>query len=705
MADLLFEIGAEEIPAGFVPPALRQLEEDLARLLADARLTHGEVKAMGTPRRLVVWARDLAARQADARTEALGPSVASAFDAEGKATPAALGFARSQGVEVAALERIETPKGLRLGVTRVEKGRKAEQVLPALLSRLLSGLRFKKAMRSRWDEVTFARPIRWIVALHAGKPIPVHHGEVRSGTVTRGHRFLAPRAITLKGTPEDYLEKLARAHVLVDPVARQAAIEKAVAAAARRGGGVVRPDPGLLEQVTHLVEHPTAVLGEFEKSNLALPPEVVVSEMRNHQRYFAVVDAQGRLTNKFVAVSGTPVKDPRVARNGYQRVLRARLADARFFFEEDRKRTLESRVADLGRRTFQARLGTELQRVERIGAVAAALARALGKEALLPDLATAARLCKADLGTGMVGEFPELQGIMGGHYARLEGLPSDVADAIEDHYRPIGAGEEMPRGDLGALVGLSDRLHQLVGIIAVGEKATGGADPFGLRRAAIGILRLLLDRGYHLSLRAAVEATLDQLAGVRLAGDRAQLAGQVLEFIRGRLKAQWSEEFDVDLVEAVLAAGHDDVVDARQRLQALAVVRQREDFVPLAVAFKRVANIQEKAAAGGAEVDASLLAEPAEQALRVELERVEREAAALRTRRDYPGILRAVATLKPAIDAFFDGVMVMVDDPRLRANRLALMRRVAALFGEVADFRKIQAELPPGAGQRKAQAS
>ena len=534
----------------------------------------------------------------------------------------------------------------------------------------------------------------------------MRHGEVRSGTATRGHRFLAPGAIALKGTPEDYLQKLARAHVVVDPVARKAAIEKAVAAAARRGGGVVRPDPGLLEQVTHLVEHPTAVLGEFEKSNLALPPEVVVSEMRNHQRYFAVVDAQGRLTNRFVAVSGTPVKDPRVARNGYQRVLRARLADARFFFEEDRKRTLESRVADLGRRTFQARLGTELQRVERIGAVAAALARALGKEALLPDLATAARLCKADLGTGMVGEFPELQGIMGGHYARLEGLPADVADAIEDHYRPIGAGEEMPRGDLGALVGLSDRLHQLVGIIAVGEKATGGADPFGLRRAAIGILRLLLDRGYHLSLRAAVEATLDA-AGRGQAGRRPRPAGRAGAGVRprpaqgavgggvrrrpggggagGRATTTWSTPGSGCRPWRWCASAR---TSCRWRWPSSGWPTSRRRPRP-----------------GAAEVDASLLVEPAEQALRVELERVEHEAAALRTRRDYPGILRAVATLKPAIDAFFDGVMVMADDPRLRANRLALMRRVAALFGEVADFRKIQAELPPGAGQRKVQAS
>jgi glycyl-tRNA synthetase beta chain len=700
MADLLLEIGAEELPAGFVPAALAQLAGDLTKALAEARLPHGEVKAVGTPRRLAVWARQLAPRQPDARSEALGPSVAQAFDAEGKPTAAALGFARSQGVEVAALERLETPKGLRLAVTRIEKGRTAVQVLPALLEKLVTGLKFRKAMRSRSDEVTFARPVRWLTALYGGKLVKVRFGEVTSGRVSYGHRFMAPRAIALEGTPEDYLSRLEKAFVVADPARRKAAIEKGLAAAARKAGGTVRPDPALLEQVTNLVEHPTAIAGEFEASNLALPPEVVVSEMRNHQRYFAVVDGKGRLTNRFVAVSGTPVKDPRVVRHGYERVLRARLADARFFFEEDRKRTLESRVADLGRRTFQARLGTELQRVERIGAVAAALARAVG-HAAPEDLAQVARLCKADLGTGMVGEFPELQGIMGGHYARLEGLKPEVADGLEDHYKPLGASEEMPRGDLGALVGLADRLHSLVGIIGVGEKATGAADPFGLRRAAIGILRLLLDRGYHLSLRAAVEATLDALAGVKLAGDRKAVADQVVEFVRGRLRAQWSEELDADLVEAVLAAGFDDVVDARQRLQALAVAKRRDDFVPLAVAFKRVANIQEKAAAGAATVDPALLAEPAERALLAEVERVEGEAAEARPRRDYPAILRAVATLKPAVDAFFDDVMVLAEDPRVRGNRLGLMRRVAALFTDLADFRKIQAELPQGAGGKK----
>jgi glycyl-tRNA synthetase beta chain len=695
MADLLFEIGAEEIPAGFVPPALRQLEEDLAKALDEARLAHGEVKAVGTPRRLAVWARAVAPKQADAKTEAFGPPVAHAFDAEGKPTPAALGFAKSQGVEVSALQRAQTPKGERLLVTRVEKGRRAEQVLPALLERLVGGLRFRKAMRSRFDDVTFARPVRWLLALYGGKPLKVRYGEVVSGKATHGHRFLAPKAIALRGTPEDYLAKLAKNHVIADPAARRAALEKELARAAKAAGGAIRPDPALVDQVLYLVEEPTAIAGAFEKQNLELPPEVVISEMRNHQRYFAVVDGKGKLTNRFVAVSATQVKDAKVARHGYERVLRARLADARFFFEEDRKRPLASRVEDLGRRTYQAKLGSELARSERIGAIAAALARALGKEALLPGLAEAARLAKVDLNTGMVGEFPELQGIMGAHYARLEGLDSEVADAIEDHYRPIGAAEELPRGDLGALVGLADRLHQLVGIIGVGEKATGAADPFGLRRAAIGTLRILLGRGYHLSLAAAVNAALETLQGVKLAAEPKAVSAQVLEFLRGRIRAQFAEGHDADLVDAVLAAGFDDVVDARRRLEALAEVKARPDFTPLAVAFKRVANIQEKAGGGAAgPVDAGLLQDEAERRLLAELERVEQEVGARRAARDYPAVLRNVATLEPSVARFFEDVLVMAEDPALRANRLGLMRRVGALFADLADFRKIQAELP-----------
>ncbi len=661
------------------------------------------MKAVGSPRRLAVWAREVAPKQADARTEAFGPPVAQAFDGEGKPTQAALGFARSQGVDVSALERKVTPKGERVAVTKVEKGRKAEQVLPALLDRLVAGLRFRKSMRSRFDDVTFARPIRWMVALHGGRPLKVRHGEVVSGSVTYGHRFKAPKAIRLTGTPEDYVAKLRKAFVVVDPVERRALVEREVAKAAKAAGGRALENPGLVDEVTNLVEIPTGIAGEFEKQNLELPGEVVVSEMRSHQRYFAVVDANGRLKNRFVAVAGTPVKDPRVARHGYERVLRARLADARFFFEEDRKKKLRDRIEALGRRTYQAKLGSELDRTHRMGAIASALARALRQEGLVPDVLEVARLAKTDLTTGMVGEFPELQGIMGAHYARAEGMKPELADAIEDHYRPVGATGEMPRGDLGALVGLADRLHQLVGIVGVGEKATGAADPFGLRRAAIGILRILLDRRYHLSLSAAIEETLNALQGVKLAQDRAVVAEQVLDFVRGRLKAQWGEEFPPDLVEAVLSAGFDDVVDARQRLEALAEVKARPDFVPLAVAFKRVANIQEKAGGpGAARVDPALLRDEAERRLLSELERVEAEAVSFREHRNYPAVLRNVATLEPAVAKFFDDVLVMAEEPALRANRLGLMRRVASLFSDVADFRKIQAELPPQPQQPQA---
>ena len=425
---------------------------------------------------------------------------------------------------------------------------------------------------------------------------------------------------------------------------------------------------------------------------------MVISELRNHQRYFAVVDGQGRLLNRFVAVSATAVKDPRVARHGYERVLRARLADARFFFEEDRKRKL----AERDRRTSPAGRtwpgwAASWSASGRIGAVAEALARALGKDALLADLAEVARLAKVDLNTGMVGEFPELQGIMGAHYARLEGFRPEIADAIEDHYKPIGASDEMPRGDLGALVGLADRLHQLVGIVGVGEKATGAADPYGLRRAAIAILRILQARGYHLSLSAAVERTLDTLSGVKLAGDRKAVAAQVSDFLRGRIRALWAEDHPADLVDAVLAAGFDDLVDAHRRLQALAEIKSRPDFTPLAVAFKRVANIQEKAgAAAGGEVNPALLSDEAERHLHAELLRVEQEVGARRAARDYPAVLRNVATLEPAVARFFDDVLVMADDPAVRANRLGLLKRVGALFQDLADFRRIQAELPAG---------
>jgi glycyl-tRNA synthetase beta chain len=703
MADLLFEIGAEEIPAGFVAAGIEQLQRDLAKALDDARLGHGEVKAMGTPRRLVVWARDVAAKQADARTEAFGPPVAQAYDAEGRPTPAALGFAKSQGVDVGALERKQTPKGERLAVTKVEKGRAAKQVLPAVLERLVAGMKFKKSMRSRFDDVTFARPVRWIVALLGGQVLKVRFGEVVSGGVTYGHRFKAPKAIKLTGKPEDYVAKLRKAFVVIDPTERRALVVKEVEKAARSAGGRALENPGLVDEVTNLVELPTGIAGEFEKQNLELPSEVVISEMRNHQRYFAVVDGEGKLKNRFVAVAGTPVKDPKVSRHGYERVLRARLADARFFFEEDKKRRLHDRIGALGRRTYQAKLGSELERTNRMGAIASALARALGKEALVADVLEVARLAKTDLTTGMVGEFPELQGIMGAHYARVEGMKPEIADGIEDHYRPVGASGEMPRGDLGALVGLADRLHQLVGIVGVGEKATGAADPFGLRRAAIGILRLLLDRGYHLSLSAAVEETLNALQGVKLAQDRAVVAEQVLDYVRGRVKAQWAEEYPADLVEAVLAAGFDDVVDARQRLAALADVKARPDFVPLAVAFKRVANIQEKAGGpGAAHVDPGLLRDDAERRLLAELERVEAEATSLREHRNYPAVLKNVATLEPAVAKFFDDVLVMAEEPALRANRLGLMRRVASLFSDLADFRKIQAELPPQPQQPQA---
>jgi glycyl-tRNA synthetase beta chain len=692
MPDLLFEIGTEEIPAGFIPPALRQLEEDLTNALKGARLPHGEVRAVGTPRRLAVWAKGVGARQPDGKVEALGPPVSAAFDAEGKPTQAALGFAKSQGVPVEKLGRAATPKGERLAATRVEKGQKADAVLPEILEKILAGIRFRKVMRWGDGDATFARPVRWLVALFDGRPLPVTFAGLKAGAVTHGHRFLAKKPIRLTGKPDAYLSALRQAKVIADPAERRAAIEKQLAVAAKKEGGKIREDAALLDQVTFLVEHPTAIAGSFEESNLALPAEVVISEMRNHQRYFALVDEKGTLENGFVAVSGTPVKNPKVARHGYERVLRARLADARFFYDEDQKRKLADRVEDLRRRTYQAKLGSEHDRVQRLRAIAKALLGPLGLEARAAQVDRAALLAKADLGTGMVGEFPELQGIMGRCYAALQGEPQEIAEAIEDHYRPLGASEEMPRSDLGAVVALADRLHTLCGILGVGEKVTGAADPFGLRRAAIGIIRIVLDRRYHLPLGIAVGAALTALEG-KLAQPRDAVRVQVLEFLRGRLRATF-EGHHPDLIEAVLAAGFDDIQDARERLEALSEIKARPDFLPLAVAFKRVANIQEKAdsGAGAVALDPSLFREDAERALADKTEEVARRASEARKRRDHRQVLREVAEVKPAVDRFFDDVMVMTDEEALRNNRLALMKRVGNLFADIADFRKIQAE-------------
>ncbi len=710
--DLLFEIGCEELPASFVRPALADMARVFTERAKEARLAHGELRTWGTPRRLALLVKDVAESQEDLSTEVLGPPVKVAFDAEGKPTAVAEKWAAGQNVKVDALERKETPKGQYVYIDRHEKGQKADKVLPELLLGVLKGIALPKSMRWGWEEEGFLRPVQWMVALHGSKALKLQYADVKSGNTTRGHRFLSKKPIKLDD-PARYLEALAEGHVVADQEKRKELVRGEVEAQAREVGGSVLEDPELLETVTFLVEQPTGIWGSFDREFLDLPPEVLVSEARGHQKYFSVKGADGKLMPNFVAVSNMPVKDKAIARAGYERVLRARLSDARFFFTEDQKRPLASRVDDLKRVVFQEKLGTSYEKMERFRSLAVWLAEHVGvgaptdtsinheieaavdpaageKQKLSQVVARAAYLCKADLVTGMVGEFPELQGVMGREYTKGSEDP-EVSLAIYEHYLPRGATDVLPSRDAGALVGIADRLDTLVGIFGIGRKPTGAADPFGLRRACIAIINLILGRGYRMSLSAAIDKALD-LLGPKVP-QRDKTRADVLDFIRGRLENLWAENHRKDVVDAVLAAGFDDIVDARTRLEAMSAIVGQADFEPLAVTFKRVVNIIEKQAKGlaGREVDPAVLQEPPEQALFEAFQAARGRVEQSIRSSDYPAALREITALKPAVDHFFDKVLVMAEDPKVKENRLALLLSIGKLFGGIANFARIQA--------------
>ncbi|HEY1416451.1 MAG TPA: glycine--tRNA ligase subunit beta, partial [Myxococcaceae bacterium] len=672
---LLFEVGTEELPAGAVEPAVEQLRAGVLSGLDAARLAHGEARTFATPRRLTVVVDAVAERSPDATRQALGPPVKAAFGPDGAPTKAATKFAEAQGVQVQALRRVQTPKGEYLAAEVTEAGRAASALLPGLLGAAVHGIQFKKSMRWGDVEQTFARPVQWLLALHGQEVVPVVFADVKSGRMTLGHRFLSPGPHPV-AHPRDYPGLLERAHVMADVARRKERIRTEATEAARKVGGQIREDEALLDQVTELVEWPTAVLGTFEERHLDLPPEVLVQEMTSHQRYFPVLDAAGKLLPRFVAISNTPVRDPALSRRGYERVLRSRLTDGRFFFDEDRKAPLAARVPALERVVWQGKLGSYAEKVGRIRLLAAALTRAVGRPELLEVVDRAAFLAKADLTTGMVGEFPELQGIMGREYALASGEPPAVAQAIADHYLPRGASDPVPADDPGALVGMADRLDTLAGLFALGKPPTASADPFGLRRACLGVVHLVLGRGYRLSLDAAVDQALDGVAkklGLG-AAPRAEAKSQLLEFFRGRLRALWADRARGDVLEAVLAAGFDDLLLARARLDAFAQVVGAPDFTPLAIAFRRVANIVEKQ---GRDVSA----EPADprlfqEASEKELARAARQASTEVHRalaaEDAPAALAAARALKGPVDVFFDKVLVMTDDRPVRENRVRL---------------------------------
>jgi len=686
-SELFLEIGTEEIPAGFQRPAMKDLERLMRQEFEKARIAFDSIRTFVTPRRLAIAIEGVANEQERQELCLAGPSVKVAFDAEGNPSKAALGFARSNGVEVADLERRVTEKGEYLYLNKVVEGRQTRELLPEILPRIIGSIPFRKSMRWKDLDIRFARPLHWIVALFGGDVVPFEYGNLQSGSLSRGHRFMSPEPFEVKDL-RSYLDETRKRFVLADFDERKALVARQVSETATAAGGTLLPDEDLLEEITGLVEDPTPLCGTFEEKYLQLPRELLITTMKEHQRYFSLSDGEGKLMPRFITISNTRIEDPAVVTRGNERVIRARLSDAMFFWGEDQKVKLETRLEALKKVVYQAKLGTSYEKVMRFRELAVILAEKF--DPAVRDLTDrAALLAKCDLETGMVYEFPELQGIMGREYAKREGEDPRVALAIYEHYLPVQAGGNLPSDSIGAFVSIADKIDTLCGCFGVGLIPTGTADPYALRRSAIGILNIVLDRGYNLSLKEIVGRSVALLES-KLTRPVPEVASDVLEFLRLRffnmLTAQGQAQ---DVVDAVLSAGFDDPLDALARVNALCEMKGRDDFETLATAFKRTVNIIKEGV--DRPVDAALFANDTEKDLFEAVGTVAKSVEASVAQGDYAEALRAIASLRETVDAFFDGVMVMDKDEAVRNNRLALLTQVAALFRGIADFSRLSA--------------
>ena len=682
--ELFLEIGCEEIPAGFIPRATAAMEAIITKELALARLLFTEIKTYATPRRLVLAVKGIPSVQPDAEITATGPSLKAAYSADGTPTKAAEGFARGQGVDVSDLQTITTDKGEYLFVSKHEAGRPTHEIMAELLPSLVANIPFKKSMRWGNQEVRFARPIHWIVALFDGTVVPFSFGTIESGKVSRGHRFMANTSFPVTDLA-GYLAECERHFVIPDQEKRKDIIRRETHRLAIAAGGHLLPDEELLEQVSYLVEYPSAVHGTFSAEFLKVPKEVLITSMRSHQRYFSIVDATGGLLPGFITINNTLTEDPSVVVKGNERVLRARLSDARFFFEEDQKGTLDERVEMLKKVVYQQKLGTSFEKMERFRSLATGLANRLNP-AVTEQTSRAAWLCKADLVSAMVGEFPEVQGIMGREYALLEGENAVVANAIAEHYLPIQAGGELPASDIGAFVSIADKMDTICGCFGVGLIPTGAADPYALRRATIGIIAIILDKGYRLSVSSLIDESLELLSA-QLTRPKEQVAGDVREFFRARFINLLGGSYATDAIEAAVAAGFNDMVDVKARIAALTEFKTHPDFEPLTVAIKRVGNIIKDGI--DAPVDPSLFQDETEKSLYEAIQKVKSSAEGLISTGLWLDALTEIAALRGPVDNFFDKVMVMAEEPLVRTNRLALLTTIARSFGKIADFSRI----------------
>ncbi len=682
--DLLFELGTEELPPRSLLGLSTALADNLASGLDAAGIGHGTTRHFATPRRLAVLIEGCAVQQPDRPLERRGPPKNSAYTADGQPTQAALAFAKSCGVSPAELTLLSTDKGTWLAYRGVEKGVPTASLLGALVNRALAALPIPKRMRWGAGSVEFLRPVHSALLLFGGEPVPCEVLGVHTDRFTFGHRFHAPRPIGLRSA-RGYPDALRRARVIADFEERRELVRLSVAETALSLGGRALVDPALLDEVTALVEWPVPIAGRFEERFLTLPREVIIATVQDHQRYFPVELADGGLSAWFITVSNLESRDPSKVREGNERVVRPRLTDAAFFWDQDRRLSLDAYASKLGGVTFQGRLGSYADKSARIRALGGRIAALIGAQG---DFERAANLAKADLMTAMVGEFPELQGTMGRHYATAAGEDPAVAQALEEQYRPRFAGDALPASPLGRALALADKIDTVVGIFAIDHKPTGTRDPFGLRRAALGVLRILLETPLDLDLRALIEAS-TAAQPVTRDGTATDVEGFMLDRLRGLL-VERGDGTTGEMVEAVLATAPRSPVDVAARLGALREFLAHADAAVLTAANKRIGNLLRKTAVdSGVTVDPGLFVEDAERRLHGTAGRLTPLVRQSLERREYAECLRLVLGLRADIDGFFDAVMVMDENRALRDNRLALLRDVAVLIGGVADLSRL----------------
>lgn len=699
-AELLLEIGVEELPYQFIAPALATLKDSAEQLFKDQRLSFQSLRTLGTPRRLTLVVEGLATLQTSMVKEAMGPSKTVAFDPAGQPTRAAIGFAAGQGLSVQDLQVRQTPKGDYLFAVKQEEGRPTKLVLEELLPQLIAKLTFPKAMKWNSTGARFARPVRWLVALYGGATLPIESVGITAGNKTEGHRVLGSAKGLVVRDAESYLKGLERQGVTADPQRRRHMIEEQIAALCKETGFVLNVDGDLLDQAVYTTECPNAIIGSFKPAYLDVPQEILITSMKEHQGFFSLMHKEtGKLVPHFIAVTNNRAKDMGLIREGNERVLAARLADAKFFFDEDRKVKLEDRVAKLAGVTFHQKLGTmekKQQRIKKLASFIASTVRPQDGE-LKQACERAAELCKADLLTGVVGEFPELQGIMGGEYAKHDGESETVSQAIREQYLPRSIEGELPKTTAGQVLSLADRLDSVAAFFYVGLVPTGSEDPLALRRNATAIVRIILESHLRIDVGSYVDTARNLVMGDGFKGapdSEQEGRRRMTEFIFERVRhyARVVHALRDDVIEAVLKPAHDkglDLVDLVQRMKALESVTTKQEFDPLIVGFKRAHRLVEKEQWDRKPVDRERFEHPTESALSQAVTDERGKMLTAMNRGDYGQALDALVRLKPAIDAFFAAVMVNAEDPAVRSNRLSLLQEVDDFFNSFADFSQI----------------